>query len=74
MIIQFKNRRVSVSVSGSSDDVTIEEAFYDDEGGEELTADEVDEMYSTCGSELYDAWFERQVSIADHLMDMERDR
>ena len=61
-----------VSVRGESDDVQIDEARYED-SGEHVSDEDLEWIYDNCQETLYEAWFEKQIEHADHMMDMAKD-
>ena len=68
MICHLSNGRVVeiAGVYGAEDDIQISEASYVD-SDEEVAEEDLAEIYESYGAELYEAWFDRQVSRADFL-------
>lgn len=72
MNILFKGRPVHVVVSGSLEEPFIEEAFFDDQTGDPLSDDEVEEVYAGFGAELEEAAFQNCVMRAEDAWEGDR--
>ena len=68
----FKHRPVYISVSGESDDIMIEEAYFEDTG-DELTEDEIEELTATYGDALYMEYMDYSIGRSDWLSDLAKD-
>jgi hypothetical protein len=62
-----KNNIIEIEVFGySSDDIQIESAVYE-ESGEEVSEEVIEYIEKHYAEELYEAWFERQMSSMDFM-------
>ncbi len=71
--MKFKGQEVFVRVGGSSDDVEVLEAYYE-ESGVDLTDEEVEELREEYADELYREYMEYSIDRADSLFDAMMDK
>ncbi len=72
MNIKLNGRPVHIVVSGYPEEPMIEEAFYDDQTGDPLSDDEIEEVYASFGAELEEAAFQNCVMMAEYAWEGDR--
>lgn len=74
MILKLGNgREIEITgVSGEEDDVQVDGALYTDTG-DDVSDEDLEEVYTYYPAELYEMWHDKQVAAGDALADQYKD-